>query len=157
DQVRQFVGSLGRELIYRSFAIDASPNLEEDVWRHADPTVALRWDEFVCGLFGDDSKVDERTVAAPSGYRGAPLSFVWHYPTWKTAKPSYGLTLDATNPCMLWQCRKIRVSQEVLTSDAIPLREKYDPRGFPTEKYENWDEIEEECFDFTRWLHELSR
>jgi hypothetical protein len=46
-------------------------------------------------------------LTKPSGPARAALCMLWHYATFSTNKPKYGMTLDRTNPCLALQWRKI--------------------------------------------------
>ncbi len=43
----------------------------------------------------------------PSGPLDAPLTCMWHYPTFSTKKPSYGMVMDTTNPSLRVQGAKL--------------------------------------------------
>lgn len=100
-------------------------------WADHDPIVTAAWNHFrtkvvprlesapgeVAGL----GRTDE-TLSKPSGPSRAILGVLWHYPTFKTTKPHWGLCFDKSNPCLNQQYRKTGPSRSILTLDQIPIR-----------------------------------
>ena len=79
------------------------------------------WEKYAPRL-AEISGCDLAELVKPSGPPRAYLCVVWYYPTNTTAKPSFGTTMDLSNPCLRVQKEKVGLSRHVLTHDVFPLR-----------------------------------
>ena len=103
------------------------------------------WDKYLPRM-AKISGHDESSFVKPSGPLSAIVSILWHYPTWKTKMPSFGMTFDGTNPCLKLQEVKIGASDQILTMDAIPLRrEMPEGGGNPFDKEDWWPKFQIEA------------
>ncbi|KAM0241214.1 hypothetical protein ACHAPO_002017 [Fusarium lateritium] len=128
-------------------------------WASHDREIDRAWEKFsnrIVELSG--GKIDIRTLSKPSGPFGAVLTTQWHYPTWTTSRPMYGMTMDHTNASLRAQQAKFDIDDHIKTQDTIPIREAFVRGGVDWGTvYTNWSQIKDECCKFVRWLNSTTK
>ncbi len=84
-------------------------------WASHDVKLDSDWNLFVSQMRSlglDDQQICR--LSKPSGPQQAALTCLWHYPTFRTAKSEFGMTLDRTNPCLSVQWLKMRDCSKVI-------------------------------------------
>ncbi|KAI1399048.1 hypothetical protein F4819DRAFT_435020 [Hypoxylon fuscum] len=108
-----------------------------------------------------NGKIEERYLVKPSGPLNAILSFVWHYPTFRTQKGEYGHVMDRTNPCLKFQYDKVGPNPYVRTSDRYPFRtacHKHIQHVWETTfTIPYLMSLQTRCDRFQRWMNKHSR
>lgn len=118
DQRNDILHFLEKPVICDSVAVKMDAFLDDNgrTWATHDVDMDESWTNVVGQLQGaglGDSYVSE--LSKPSGPRKAALCCLWHYPTFSTRKPEFGMTLDKTNCCLAYQWKKIADNSKAST------------------------------------------
>ena len=146
DKIREFVGTVrkmkGAEASedVLDFQNDDEPTefrshceKVDEIWARYAPKLAK-----ICGS-------EVASLAKPSGPLMATLSIMWHYPTFTTNHPQYGMVFDDSNGCLRMQKAKIGASRQVLTFDAYPMRYSMPKTGNFYDNLSFWEEYKAEA------------
>ncbi|KAK0103579.1 hypothetical protein ONS95_005593 [Cadophora gregata] len=82
------------------------------------------WDDFVSDNVSQGLVQMASFLVKPSGSRMATLHLRWHYPTFSTKSPFFGVTADSSNPCLRMAFKKLGLQSgtEVFMDEAVYLR-----------------------------------
>lgn len=96
-------------------------------WPNYDDDSTRRWNELLGNVRRiSNGEVDVRYLTKPSGPLAATLSFVWHYPTFRSDRTIRGSTFDPSNPSLRWLAKKIGLDSSVRVQNRIFLRHKFE-------------------------------
>lgn len=138
-----------------AFVADAAPLS----WRTHDPLIDDKWMELTQEVEAlSEGRIVASTMPKPSGPLNAALTFVWHYPTWRTRGGTFGFVMDPTNPSLRAQHVKLGPSPLIRTLDMLLIRENFTEEGVCwADVYPNWEQINEKFSKFNRWLNRHSK
>jgi hypothetical protein len=127
-------------------------------WARHCPKVDEIWDRYA-GRFAEICGCDEAILAKLSGRFDAPVSILWHYPSFNTANERYGMVFDPSNKCVNLQLVKQSTDAvHALTADMFPMR------ASPPKKckhfhagWDFWPEYRDLAIEFQRELTAASK
>jgi hypothetical protein len=159
DQLRMFVADCKVDRGQSLVDIDRFIESRTEDWDSHDIDIDKKWDILADELVNlSNGALCREFLTKPSGPSKAALTCIWHYPTWYTNSPAWGHVMDRTNPSLRAQYARMGPSPFVRTQNRFPIRESYSKDGVPwNDTYSNWDQIEEKCLKFCRWLNKRSK
>ncbi|KAF4448652.1 hypothetical protein F53441_7961 [Fusarium austroafricanum] len=161
ESLREFIRHCGQNQLWRPTSLRPIGDFlhVHGDWANHDSEIDSKWIQ-LCNRIVELSggKIDMKTLVKPFGPLNAVLTTQWHFPTWFTQHPLYGMTMDDTNPSLRAQHAKFEYNDCVKSQDTYPIRVNFVRGGIKLDTiYENWSQIHEECLKFTRWLNRNSK
>ncbi|CAI7646807.1 unnamed protein product, partial [Penicillium bialowiezense] len=127
-------------------------------WPSQDNAIDKEWRVLVDGINRlSGGLIITECLTKPTGQLNAPLAIVWNYPTWRTSNIRWMQVLDYCNPCLRMQYEKLGPNPHIRTQNRIPVRETWQESGVDWSQYPNWQENENRCNKFCRWLNTQSK
>jgi hypothetical protein len=128
-------------------------------WQDDDAAITAKWNDEVCPRIQDlaGPTFDTRTLCKPSGRLDATLTFVLHYPTWKSSRPIFGSTYDPSNPCLAMIYNKMGAEMSAKVQDRYMMRHEYAPQVRWEDELATWPDISRIFRDVNRFLNQDSK
>ena len=145
-----------RSQVAASTELEAFLTDSSGTWVSHDSEVDKIWDKYLPQMVELTGR-DACDFVKPSGVVSAALAISWHFPTFNTDKPEYGLCFDPSNPCLAKQKAKIGVNGGVLTYDMYPVRKDFIKGKHPFSSEDWWPQFKELCHQMSAELTKRSK